>query len=223
MKINKAILADQLYKGWVLLPHCRRERKRHLEDTRSRFDYAHQSDISIFATNCVGGELYHLLGIQFRSPLINTSMDRGDFMDLCASMKDYLACPLRVERNEQGSCTGTLGSDTLRPLTIFFPHDSEPDTVIANWKKRVGRVNYDKLVLICDDRSLTDGAFEKYDSIPAYRKVLFTYDDKSSRYSWCHQLPGYEDQHEVGNYNGKSLNGLWNFETIWDYVSFLNG
>ena len=42
-------------------------------------------------------------------------------------------------------------------------------------------------------------------------------------YEFCHQLTEYEGQNYTGGYNGKSLDGLWKFTKMWDYVSFLNG
>lgn len=221
--VNKSILADLLFRGWILLPHCQRNRRKHLKDVRSRFNYNKLSDISIFCTNCVGGILYHFLGIPFRSPLINTSMDRNQFVVFCTSLKQYLDCELLVSKNEKGSCTGKIGGNGLDVLTIEFPHDSDPDVVIEKWKKRVGRVNYDKLVLICDDRGMKEESFREFDKIRAFRKILFTADDRSRQYPWCHQLMAYQGEEEVGDYNGKTLNGMWKFQTMWDYVSFLNG
>ncbi len=35
-----------------------------MKNVRSRFNYSDLSDISIFAANCIGGELYYLLGLK---------------------------------------------------------------------------------------------------------------------------------------------------------------
>ena len=45
----------------------------------------------------------------------------------------------------------------------------------------------------------------------------------SHEYSFCYQLKEYKDRNRTGEYNGKSLDGLWKFTKMWDYVSFLNG
>lgn len=88
--MNNAILQDKLFKIYTKLPHCMVYRKRHISDVRSRFNYDELSDISIFSANCIGGELYYLLGLKFTSPLINISISRNQFITLCSNLKEYL-------------------------------------------------------------------------------------------------------------------------------------
>lgn len=87
--MNNAILQDKVFKFYTKLPHCIVCRKRHMKNVRSRFNYSDLSDISIFAANCIGGELYYLLGLKFSSPLINISIDRNQFITLCSNLKEY--------------------------------------------------------------------------------------------------------------------------------------
>lgn len=58
--MNKTILADKLFTAYQKLPHCVVVRYNHMKDVRSRFDYEHNSDISIIAANCVSAEKYIL-------------------------------------------------------------------------------------------------------------------------------------------------------------------
>ena len=89
--------------------------------------------------------------------------------------------------------------------------------------ERCKRANYEKIVLINDDKGLTVSDYEAYKAIPAFRKIRFTAKDMSGEYEFCHQLTEYDGQTYTGSYNGKSLDGLWKFTKMWDYVSFLNG
>lgn len=222
--MNHGVLMDRLFGIYRKLPHCRFCQKRHTEMARSRFDYDNLSDISIFSTNCIGGEIYSLLGLPFCSPLINTSLDRRAFIALCASLKEYLALPLRVDRLENGSCLGRLGGGNLPDIKIRFIHDTDPQAVKEKWKRRCRRVNYQKLVLIVDDRGLDAEDLALYDTIPALRKVcLMGGNLLGCNYEWCCRLPAYAGQPRSGKYNTKSLDGLWKFTKIWDYVAFLNG
>ena len=107
--MNKSILADKAFKVYCKLPHCVISRNRHIKDVRSRFDYEKNSDVSVVAANCVGGEIYSLLGLRFTSPFINISMDRDQFIEMCSQLKEYLATDLKVQKNSIGSCTGILG------------------------------------------------------------------------------------------------------------------
>lgn len=221
--MNNAILQDKLFKIYTKLPHCMVYRKRHISDVRSRFNYDELSDISIFSANCIGGELYYLLGLKFTSPLINISISRNQFITLCSNLKEYLNQPISVSfRN--GMCVGKIGGGSgMEEVEIRFPHDTDCESVKKKWAERCRRVNYDKIVLINDDKGLTSSDYEAYKAIPAFRKILFTAKDVSREYEFCHQLTEYEGQPYTGSYNGKSLDGLWKFTKMWDYVSFLNG
>lgn len=106
--MNNAILQDKIFKIYTKLPHCAICRKRHIKDVRSRFNYDDLSDISIFAANCIGGELYYLLGLKFTSPLINISINRDQFIVLCSNLKEYLSQPISVSLCN-GSCVGKIG------------------------------------------------------------------------------------------------------------------
>lgn len=115
------------------------------------------------------------------------------------------------------------GEAGLKEIEIRFPHDTDCDKVSQKWKERCRRINYEKVVLINDDKGLGEKDYAAYAAIPAFRKILFTAKDRSHDYDFCYQLKKYEGKKETGGYNGKSLNGLWKFTKMWDYVSFLNG
>ena len=106
--MNNAILQDKVFKFYTKLPHCIVCRKRHMKNVRSRFNYSDLSDISIFAANCIGGELYYLLGLKFSSPLINISIDRNQFITLCSNLKEYLSQPISVSMHNR-MCVGKIG------------------------------------------------------------------------------------------------------------------
>lgn len=124
---------------------------------------------------------------------------------------------------KSGGCRAVLKDDKNHSVTINFPHDDDPIIVKKNWEKRVGRIDYNKLVLICDDQGLSEDDYKKFDEVVAYKKVLLTADIKhEKKYDWCQFLDIYVGQKQVGTYNGKTLKGGWLFEYIWDYVTFLN-
>ena len=111
----------------------------------------------------------------------------------------------------------------LKEIEIRFPHDTDCDKVLQKWNERCRRINYEKIVLINDDKGLEEKDYKAYAAIPAFRKILFTAKDRSCDYDFCYQLKEYEGKKETGGYNSKSLDGLWKFTKMWDYVSFLNG
>lgn len=65
----KKFIKDYIWDFWFQLPKCRRERERYERGARETFDYDKNADMSLITTNCLGGEIYHILGLQFRTPL----------------------------------------------------------------------------------------------------------------------------------------------------------
>ena len=118
--VNNAILQDKVFKFYTKLPHCIICRKKHIKDVRSRFNYSDLSDISIFAANCIGGELYYLLGLKFSSPLINISINRNQFITLCSNLKEYLSQPISVSLRN-GMCIGKIGGVWIKGSRDSIP------------------------------------------------------------------------------------------------------
>ena len=188
---------------------------------KNKFDYNNQSDISIIATNCIGGELYHILRLKFNSPFINISMKRSEFARMAELLPEYMDCDIRVQKDD-GGYVGVLGNEQLEDVTVRFPHDNDPENIRQNWDKRKRRINFDKIVLICDDKGMKLEEYERLDRAIAYKKICFITEREPKQYNWAKVLEPYKDLDQTGTYNGKSLNGLWKFQRMWDYISFLN-
>ena len=119
--MNNAILQDKVFKFYTKLPHCIVCGKRHMKNVRSRFNYSDDlSDISIFAANCIGGELYYLLGLKFTSPLINISIDRNQFIVHCVQILRSIYRSLFLFRCITGGVSGKIGGSGLKEVEIRF-------------------------------------------------------------------------------------------------------
>lgn len=68
-------------------------------------------------------------------------------------------------------CWKNRGSG-LKEVEIRFPHDTDCEKRQEKWAERCKRVNYEKIVLINDDKGLTVSDYEAYKAIPAFRKIL---------------------------------------------------
>ncbi len=187
---------------------------------KSRKEYLGNSEISIVAVNCIGAEIYHILGLKFNSPCINTSFDRKDFIRFCLNLKQYLSLEPVLECINN-IWTMKLYSDELEPVYIKFPHDDNQETIISNWNKRKKRINYDKIFVICDDRGLTENDIREFGKINFENKIMLT--AKKYNYDYICQLSKYKNKSCVGKYNVKKLNGLYGFQKSWDFIKFFNG
>lgn len=81
-------------------------------EKRCQKEYKGPDDISILASNCIGGEIYHDLGLPFNSPTINLWMHQNDFLEFIKNLDFYLAEKLIFVDEEERKChhpVATLG------------------------------------------------------------------------------------------------------------------
>ena len=213
---------DKLWDVYFLLPHCQFNIRQNRIKSRLRFDYNNNSDISLITANCIGGEIYSILGLRFLSPLINTAMNRKQFITMCEHLKDYMQLPLRLHQQDDGRVVGTLGDKHLPDIDIFFEHENNLEMINEEWNRRKKRINWDKIVLICDDKDIDDYDYARFDTLKAYKKIMLTAKNYNKKYSWAFQMKEYEGKNITGSYNGKTAKGGWRFQYTWDFVDFLN-
>lgn len=218
--MNRTVLSDKVFMWVSKLPHARFFQNK-FRNKAIAMASGRDKDLSIIAANCIGGEIYHILGWQFCSPFINNSMGRHSFITMACHFKEYMQAPYRLERAAMGNglCL-ILEPKELPEVPIRFPHDVNADVVKSNWERRVKRINYEKLVFICDDRGLDLSDFEAYDRVKAYKKVMLT--SKEIGYAWATVLPSRGGKSGASDYNYKDyLLGIWRFEKEWNYYDFL--
>lgn len=176
-------------------------------------------DYSIITPTCLGGELYSLIGERFGSPFINCQIRRHDFVNIICNLQIYLEAPFEI-RDNYGFITLTLTPDSLPEAEIHFPHDSDSELVRINWIKRRVRVNYNRLVIILDDRGTIKEDIERFSKIKCLKKVFLT--SKKLDFDFCQIIESYRGDKSVGAYYEKDfIRGLWRFEYQWDYMKFL--
>ncbi|MBQ9182015.1 MAG: DUF1919 domain-containing protein [Bacilli bacterium] len=177
-------------------------------------------NITILSPNCIGGEIYNLLGLKFNSPLINSSMKRVDFIDFCLNLDEYLKIKPKVLSMKKGHPILTLESPKLKRIDINFIHDDNQDTVINNWEKRKKRIIKDKIYVIMDNKdehgnSIDEKIIKKIEEFNSKKKIIFvTHNNKLK--------DGYEiGEKQIKRYNFKKISGLYGFQYFFDYVDFL--
>lgn len=187
--------------------------------------YIGPHDISILASNCVGGEIYHNLNLPFNSPTINLWMHQNDFLKFIKDLDYYLNSYLYFSEEMENKCghpVGMLGEDN-RAITIYFLHYKTSTEAHRKWEERKTRLIKDKLCLImCDRDGISYDNIVEFGSIPAYRRILFTYKDYPE-FSYTHKMPRDGDNPYVINYQMKKWNGFWKWEFKFDCVKWLNG
>jgi len=176
-------------------------------------------EVSIIASTCNGGVIYHDLGLQYRSPFINLWIKPDDFIKLLSDLRGYLTYDLRFIREEGISYPVAV----LKDIHIYFQHYKTEEEAESCWKRRVKRMEYDNVAVFFTDRDgCTYENLKNFDNSPYERKVVFTHTDypefKSAYYFDC-----FSKEKEVGvltEFSNSKLKTRYLDE--YDYVALLN-
>lgn len=184
-------------------------------------------NVSIIASDCLGGCISHTLGLRFNSPFVNLWLYPKDFIRYCSNIKHYMFCELQFLSQQQVRDKFGLSVNypvaLLDDITIFFMHYHTEDEAKKKWEERTKRINLDNVRLILTER---DGC-SKEDLIEFSRLPYSTaslvhlpMNDVSDTY----YIKGFEKIGFVDNsmvYQANRYFGKMYYDDF-DYVSFLN-
>ena len=80
--------------------------------------------VSIISNNCIGGILYHDLGLKFNSPTINTLIYGDEFVDFIKNLKEYINCELKYDESSKEYPIGLLSNVNKNIVHVHFLHDN---------------------------------------------------------------------------------------------------
>lgn len=63
---------------------------------------------------------------------------------------------------------------------------------------------------------------KKYENVNCAKKIILTAKDYSNLFNYTFQIKKYSNRKYVKKLQLKQLNGLYRFQQLWDYVSWLN-
>ncbi|MCI9365660.1 MAG: DUF1919 domain-containing protein [Clostridia bacterium] len=181
------------------------------------------TDFTIISSNCIGGVIYHELGIQFQSPTINMYMNSKDFIKFCKNLKFYLEQKIElINQNERNYPVVKLND-----ITLYCVHYKNFEEVEQAWNKRIKRVNFEKIAIIMSERDgCTYEDIIEFDKLQYKNKVIFVHKDmpeiKSAYYIKNTELDGDSNNKIIGltEYEGRYTGKRYIDE--FDYVDFLN-
>lgn len=127
-----------------------------------------ENDFTIISQNCIGGVLYHDMGMEFLSPTINTFISAPDFIKLVQQLKYYLEMDIEMFWGEE------YPIGLLQDVEIHFAHYNSCKEAKDSWERRKKRVNWDKIVVLATDRDgFVKETYNLWKVIP-YPKILYT-------------------------------------------------
>ena len=176
----------------------------------------HNKDFSLIVSNCMGGYIYHQLGLPFLSPTINLMIYQDEFQKFLSNMQYYLTLSFSDGGIQEGVPVGMLGD-----IRVFFTHYKSYEEGVEKFKTRTQRINWENLYIIASDRDgVNETDLERLGDIDCKKLICFT--AKKYQYPYCFQVEQFKDEDCVGNILGKTISGKWKFEKFFDYVAWLN-
>lgn len=125
-------------------------------------------DFSILSQNCIGGVLYHDMGLRFLSPTVNLYFTAPDFVRFVLNLEHYLDIDPVMAWDE------TYPVGNLEDITIRFMHYRTCAEARMDWNRRKARINKGKILVLCTDmEDFTEEVFAQWQTI-AYPKILYS-------------------------------------------------
>lgn len=174
---------------------------------------------SFLCPNCIGGILFHDLGLQFKSPTVNLMMSQTDFLKFVLHMEDYLSQELHFFEHAEYK----FPCAHLEDITINFTHYQGEEEAARAWHDRSKRIDLNNMFVFLEERDgLTKENIMQLGAIHARGLVVFTahaYPD----IPYALQIPKYEHDGEVGNILRKSYpDEHREYEEYFDFVKWFN-
>lgn len=175
-------------------------------------------NITIFASNCIGGLIYHDLGLQFLSPTVNTRFDSPDFVRFVCNIEHYLQMNLQFVPSETPFPVALLGD-----VKINFVHYHSEEECITKWNQRVKRIDWGSVFFILNDNDgLSETDLIALDTCKFKNVLVFTAKEYSN-HRCTFQLRQFSNQKEVGNTMRKSVfTGEMEVQKSFDFVGWFN-
>lgn len=182
------------------------------------------TDFSIITNHCMGGIIYHDLGLPFLSPTINLKILPDDFIIFIENLEEYLSLPIIEVEDDSVSYPVARINGSCGPVTIWFVHYNSFDEAATIWNKRKERVIFDNIRVMMTIRDgCTQDTIDRFSALRYENKVMFANEPhpecECAVYSHLPNgkpLPGYIS--DIINIWGKRA-----YECGFDYIRFLNG
>ena len=176
-------------------------------------------NVSFLCPDCLGGILFHDLGLQFRSPTVNLMLTQPDFVKFVLDLDHYLSLELEFFKDE----VYTFPCAKLGDITLYFTHYHSEQHAAEKWHERAKRLDRDNLfVLLLERDGLTEAQIRSLADLPVRGLVVFTANDYPD-IPYALHVPRLVVNGEVEKTLQLSpLTGLRGYEASFDFVKWFN-
>ena len=198
--------------------------KRRVKYQRSLKKQNRNFNPTIIANDCMGGMIYHTLGLRFCSPTINLAIPKESFFNLCEDLEHFLQVEVREVKNTDKSFpVGELLFNGRR-VEIYFMHYKTFEEAKQKWEERLKRVDFNNLFILQTlSKNPTDEDIYRFEKLPYKNKMLILGHNKwkaknvveNKAYQVEEPVAGAILQYERGTSKKRYMDYV-------DYVKFLN-
>lgn len=183
------------------------------------------SDITLLTPNCLGGILFHDLGLRFMSPTVNLMMTQRDFLQFLLHMDEYLNGEFEFYSDPKYTCPcAYLRARGVTDIIVHFTHYSTEEDAVKYWNNRKERINRDNVFVFIEERDgITESELRMLTQLKVKGVVAFTCNQYENM-PYAVYLPQYHADGEVGNILVRNyLDDSREYEKYFDFVGWFNG
>ena len=174
---------------------------------------------SFLCPNCIGGILFHDLGLEFRSPTVNLMLTQTDFLKFVLNMEHYLESEFVFYKHLEYECPCAY----LDEISIQFTHYHSRSDAVEKWRSRAMRIDSENtFVFLAERDGLTEQDIRSLGTLNVRGLMVFTanaYPD----IPYAVQIGKYKDEGEVGNILKQSyVDASREYENYFDFVKWFN-
>lgn len=179
----------------------------------------HNYNITFLCPNCIGGILFHDLGLRFMSPTVNLMMTQTDFLKFVLNIDHYLNEKFIFYTDQKYNCPCAHLSD----INIHFTHYETEHEAENKWKDRVKRIQKDNIFIFLEERDgLTKEEILKLSTLKVKGIVVFTA-NKYEDIPYAVFIKKYQRSGQIGNILKRSLvDDSREYEHYFDFIKWFN-
>ena len=174
-------------------------------------------NFTLFCNNCIGGRIYHSLGMEFTSPFINLLVGENadDFVKFLKNREHYLNSELVFIHDGVKKYPRAFLDD----IKIGFVHYKTEDEAVAAWERRKKRIINGRIwVIIYAKQGISK---QDYDELTALDyKNIAVIAEKDCIQDFATDVIPISDK--CKNWFSRDKYGFQMYERYFDFVSFLN-
>lgn len=143
------------------------------------------NSITIISNNCWAGFIYQSYNMEYNSPTIGLFFMPDDYVEFLQNIKKWVYEPIEFINykeskyynyyktwNQFGSYP--IGKFKNSDIEIHFLHYINENEAITTWKRRVERINWNKILYKFNDQNgCTQEAVNKFDKLDLKNKLCF--------------------------------------------------